>query len=324
MKQKSSTKTQFCILFIKKLLCLILLFISSFSFSQDFARVDATIQLYPETFEDVKKFDSFLSRDFNSDEEKVRAIYGWLINNVSYDPEAYKLFNYTFKNYKERNQKEERTRKKIINYTLETGKAICEGYAMTFEKLLTLQGIENYLIQGDTKTHFKDIDRKFNLNHMWNAIKLNETWYLFDATWGAGKYNGKFIKEPSYYFYKVLPEELIKTHYPEDISDAFLKTSIPFEIFSNQPIYINPSLVLADVETSFNGLIDTNQENDSITFGIIKKAKTIDYAYDGLKNTVKLIATNDSLTQFTIPLQRDAKTLLIYLDDKPVLGYRLK
>jgi transglutaminase/protease-like cytokinesis protein 3 len=173
--------------------------------AQDFDRTDATIQLYPETFDEVAQFDRFLSRDFNTDEEKVRAIYSWLINNISYDPDAYKLFNYNFKDYRERNQKEERSRKKIIEHTLRTGKAVCEGYAMTFEKLLTLQGIDNYLIQGDTKTHFKDIDRKFDLSHMWNAIKIDDSWYLFDTTWGAGKYTSKFVKEPSYYYYQIAP-----------------------------------------------------------------------------------------------------------------------
>ena len=148
--------------------CLLLFFIicaPAFVVGQDYSRADATIQLYPETFDDVAKFSLFLSRDFTEDDEKVRAIYSWLIKNIAYDPKAYKLFNYQFKDYRERNQKEERSREKIIDYTLKSGKAVCEGYAMAFEKLLTLQGIDNFLVQGDTKTHFKDIDRNFDLNH---------------------------------------------------------------------------------------------------------------------------------------------------------------
>ena len=293
-------------------------------FAQDYARVDATIELYPENFEDVSRFDSFLSRDFDSDEEKVRAIYSWLIKNISYDPDSYKLFNYNFKNYRERNQKEERSRKKIIEYTLKTGKAVCEGYAMTFEKLLTLQGIDNYLIQGDTKTHFKDIDREFNLNHMWNAIKIDNNWYLFDATWGAGKFTGRFVKEPTYFYYKTPPAALVKTHYPEDITDAFVEKSLSFTTFSQQPIYIDPSLELADYATSTIGVIKKDQESAVIEFGLNTKPSQISYKYDGDKFPVNGITQTDKGIYFTIPLQRNAETLLIYLDDKPVLAYILK
>jgi len=302
---------------------LVLFVFCSTAVAQDFTKADATIAFYPETFEDASQFDNMLSRDFTNDEEKVRAIYSWLIHNVSYDPEAYKLFNYNFKNYRERNQKEERSRKKIIEYTLKTGKAVCEGYAMTFEKLLTLQGIENYLIQGDTKTHFKDIDRDFNLNHMWNAIKLGDTWHLFDATWGAGKYTDRFIKEPSYFYFKTSPDKFIKTHYPQDISDAFVQDSPTYNHFSQQPIYVDASLVLLN-NTLKNGIINKDQAANDLTFGFETQAVNASYSYDGKKFPVKTIQETEKGINFTIPLQRNAKTLLIYLEDKPVLAYKLK
>lgn len=305
-------------------LIFLVLFTSLSVDAQDYSIADATIEFYPETFEDISKFDQFLSRDFNTDEEKVRAIYSWLIKNISYDPESYKLFNYQFKDYRERNQKEERSRKKIIDYTLRTGKAVCEGYAMTFEKLLTLQGIDNYLIQGDTKTHFKDIDRDFNLNHMWNAIKIDGDWHLFDATWGAGKYTDKFIKEPSYFYYKIAPSALIKTHYPQDISDAFVEESLSYKSFSQQPIYIDASIELAAIATSKVGVIDKDQRANELAFGLLTQVTNASYAYDGKIFPVKTIEETESGINFTIPLQRNAETLLIYLDDKPVLAYKLK
>ena len=57
--------------FLSKTYYLIIIFIALFSnnvFSQDYTRVDATIQLYPERFDEVSRFNSFLSRDFNTDE----------------------------------------------------------------------------------------------------------------------------------------------------------------------------------------------------------------------------------------------------------------
>lgn len=127
--------------------------------AQDFDRVDAIIQLYPKQVESPEDLAKFIHRDFTSEAEKVRAIYGWLIHNVAYDPNEYKKFDYRFTNFRERNQKEERTRNKIIERTLQTGKAVCEGYAFVFEKLCELEGIENYIVRGDTKTQTKDIGR---------------------------------------------------------------------------------------------------------------------------------------------------------------------
>ena len=197
-----------CSLFKKYLLGILLLLSSNISLSiaQSNDVIDATIELYPTSVNTPEELSKFITRDFKTDEAKIRAIYTWLIQNVAYNPAEYKLFNYSFKNYRERNVKEEKTRRQIINHTLQTGSAVCEGYAMVFEKLCQLQGIDNYLVRGDTKTNFNDIGRTFANNHMWNVAIIEGKPYLFDPTWGAGKYNTKFIKEPSYYYYKIKPE----------------------------------------------------------------------------------------------------------------------
>ncbi len=191
----------------KYLICVLMVAVfSGFgSIAQDYERIDASILLYPKYFDTPEQFSKFISRDFSTDEEKVRAIYSWIILNVSYDPEEYKRFNFNFKNLRERNAKEENTRAKVIQRTLNKGVAVCEGYAMLFEKMCELQGIQNYLVRGDIKSNFNDIDRPFKNSHMWNIAILDGETYLFDPTWGAGKYNGKFIREPSYFYYKTDP-----------------------------------------------------------------------------------------------------------------------
>ncbi|MAO09210.1 MAG: hypothetical protein CL596_10910 [Alteromonas sp.] len=307
---------------MKKLLFLVLL-ISLDSFSQDLERVDAVIQLYPETFESAEQFSKFLSRDFTSDSEKVRAIYGWLIQNVAYEPEEYKKYDYTFKNYRERNQKEEKIRAKIINRTLQTGKAVCEGYAFVFEKLCNMQGIENYLVRGDTKTQIKDIGRSFNKNHMWNAVKLEGTWSLFDATWGAGKYRVKFIKEPSYFYYAIAPEQLIKTHFPEMVEDSFLKTPIMFSEFTKRPIIISPEILPEDILSPAKGIVFSNSSQNEVYFEIQTAApKEIQYAYGASKKSV-LFSEKEGVLHFAVPIQLGSDTLIIYFDEKPVLAYKV-
>ena len=147
---------------MKRISLLLCLLISFLSFGQqDYTRVDATIELYPESFDNIDDLSAMISRDFTTDEEKVRGIYTWIIRNVAYDPDEYKKFNYNFKNYRERNSKEEKVREQTIKRTLREGVAVCEGYAMLFEKLCNMQGISNYLVRGDIKTHFTVITRFF-------------------------------------------------------------------------------------------------------------------------------------------------------------------
>jgi len=294
-------------------------------FCQDYERIDATIMLYPEQPESAEQLSKFITRDFFTEEDKVRAIYSWIILNIAYDPEEYKQFNFTFKNYRERNEKEEILREKIIKRTLQKGVAVCEGYAMLFEKLCELQGITNYLVRGDIKTNFNDIGRPFKNSHMWNVAIIDGTHYLFDPTWGAGRYNEKFIKEPSYFYYKTQPELLFKTHYPGMYEDAFIDGIISKEVFADMPLIILDSLKIEDVESPLNGIIMSDMYFDTIDFAINNCNPTeITYSYGKKKVPVKNMSIDDGKLHFSVPLELGVTTLLIYFDNLPALGYVIK
>ncbi|PKA82584.1 transglutaminase superfamily protein [Ulvibacter sp. MAR_2010_11] len=294
-------------------------------FSQDYERIDATILLYPKTFEKAEDLSKFISRDFTTDEEKVRAMYSWIIQNIAYEPDEYKQFDFKFKNYRERNQKEEKTREKVISRTLQKGIAVCEGYAMLFEKLCELQGIQNYLVRGDTKTNFNDIGRSFAKNHMWNVVYIDEEPYLFDLTWGAGRYNGKFIKEPSYFYYKTAPGLFFKTHYPEMLEDAYIDNIVTREVFSTMPLIISERLKIEDVEVPLNGIIRAEDYFDSVAFTINNASpSSVSYSYGKEKIKLESFEKSQGRAKFSIPLELGVENLLIYFDDEPVLGYKIK
>lgn len=294
-------------------------------YAQDVAQIDATIQFYPNQFNDVSKLSQLISRDFTTEEEKVRAIYGWIINNVAYEPSEYEVFNYSFKDYRERNSKEENTRNKTIQRTLQKGIAVCEGYAMLFEKLCELQGIQNYLVRGDIKTSFDDIGREFKRVHMWNVVYIEGRPYLIDATWGAGKYNGGFIKEPSYDWYKTDPAIFVKSHYPDLVEDALLDFQFSRELFSRLPLIIHKSLRIEDVKRPAEGVItsDTNVEN--ITFLIkMELPASISYAFDfGKREKVTNVKKDDAFLEFQIKSKAHSN-LVVYFDDVPALGYKVE
>ena len=310
---------------LKKVLVVFQLLVVNTMVSQDFERVDATILLYPTHCDSPEELSKFISRDFTSEEEKVRAIYSWIIQNIAYEPNEYKKFDYRFSNYRERNKKEEITRNKIINRTLQKGIAVCEGYSFLFERLCELQGISNYLVRGDTKTTLEGIGSEFDSNHMWNVAVIGNKPYLFDPTWGAGKYNEKFIKEPSYYYYKTPPEQFIKTHYPEIFEDAFVSESMSRQDFSNLPLIIDRELLISDIETPKNGIIYTEMYFNEIQIQInITKPKEVSYSY-GLKAVpVKKLTLKNNSLEFSIPIEQGVNNLLIYFDGEPAIGYKIK
>ena len=307
-----------------KLIVVFSVFLSMSAFAQDYERVDAIISMYPNTFDNPEKLSKFIARDFTSEEDKVRAIYTWIIQNIAYDPDEYKQFDYTFSNYRERNEKDEKLRNKIIQRTLQKGVAVCEGYAMLFEKLCEQQGIKNYLVRGDIKSNFPDIGRPFKRVHMWNVASIEGKYYLFDATWGAGKYNGKFIKEPSYFYYKTPPELFIKTHYPDMPEDAFMDEIMSREQFSEQPLIIEKSLLAKDIESPSKGLLFEDAYFGEILFSIKNiDPEKISYSYGTDIISIEEIEREANKIKFNVPLIIGAKTLLIYFDGKPALGYKI-
>lgn len=307
-----------------KFIAPIFLLFSISVFAQNYERVDAVLTMYPSTFDSPEKLAKFIARDFNTEEDRVRAIYTWIIQNVAYDPEEYKKFDYKFSNYRERNEKDEKLRHKIIKRTLKTGRAVCEGYAMLFERLCELQGIKNYLVRGDIKSNFSDIGRPFKRIHMWNVAIIDGNPYLFDTTWGAGKYNGTFIKEPSYFYYKTPPELLIKTHFPDMTEDSFLDNGFTKEQFAEQPLVIEKDLLINDIESPANGLIYSDAYFDEIIFSIknVNPAQ-VSYSYGDLTIEIKDVFREENRIKFNVPLAEKAKQLLIYFDGKPALGYRI-
>jgi len=293
--------------------------------AQDYERIDETILLYPTHCDTPEDLSKFISRDFTTDEEKVRAIYSWIIQNIAYDPEEYKKFNYSFKNYRERNLKEEKTREKIIQRTIQKGVAVCEGYAMLFERLCELQGISNYLVRGDTKSNFQDIGRPFDTNHMWNVAYIDDEPFLFDPTWGAGKYHQKFIKDLSYFYFKTPPQQFIKSHYPDLSEDTFILEAISRDEFSSMPLIIDKNIIYSDIITPNKGVIFSEMYFDEIQFSIMNgHPENVMYSYGDEKFPVTNFNMEEEQMNFSVPLQLGVRNLLIYFDDKPALGYLIK
>lgn len=226
---------------------LILLFIlfSEITFCNDFKRVDAYTRTVIKT-EDFRQMAKKLTVPFMTNQEKVRAIFVWITDNIKYDFEKYRTdrSNGGYTRIYGRSQKEiEIKRQKIkqekVNKVYTSGKGVCEDYSYLFEAMCQAVGIEAKTITGYARFNPADIGRHTNtVNHAWNSVKIDGFWYLLDATWAAGTTDfrtGIFTKKFQEGFFLSDPAVFILNHFPEEPKWQLLPQPISFEGFSMFP-----------------------------------------------------------------------------------------
>lgn len=104
-------------------------------------------------------------KDGMSDLEKETAVYSWIVNNVNYD-------------WTHQDRMKETPRASFTPYGgLVNRKAVCLGYATTFQLLCDLAGVECITVVGAAFSSRED--------HGWNMVRLDGKWYCVDVTWDA-------------------------------------------------------------------------------------------------------------------------------------------
>lgn len=96
--------------------------------------------------------------DCDTDEEKVKSIYNWIIHNFKYD------YRYT----------------PVIQYfdvrkTLSTKKGICYDFAHLFTALCRSQNIPCFVVDGNKRDNIQ-------YHHTWNRVYFNCSWWNLDVT----------------------------------------------------------------------------------------------------------------------------------------------
>jgi hypothetical protein len=237
---------------------------SSFINIDAFAKNDA-----PELIrESVPKLAEYLTNDFSTDLEKVRSIYIWIVHNIKGDMESQLDFVY--------NENSISLNKITSETVLKTRKAVCAGYSQLFADLCSHAGIEARVIVGTVKSAdaFFGVDAdqrafKGGINHAWNAVKIDGSWFFIENTYGAawglaldpntGKshYNPPVIE----YFFRTPPERMIMTHFPEDPQWQLLSRPVSNTDFENgsyfSPGYFIHNLTLLEPTTY---RVNTNKE----------------------------------------------------------------
>lgn len=208
----------------------------------------------PEVELSITALARYLVKPARDDLEKVRAIYRWITDRITYDVDD-------FLGGRPGVCDPEAVLKQRI--------ALCDGYSRLFKSMCDDAGIEAAVIKGLDKGWGYTPGKVFGdaPTHSWNAVKLSGAWYLLDLTWAAGtvKNNG-FVKKLNEFYYLTRPDQFVFNHLPADPRWQLLGDPLIREQWEALPV-LNEFLFAAGVSSqdimktaqrkTFRGLVKT-------------------------------------------------------------------
>jgi Transglutaminase-like superfamily len=200
---------------MRGLFYILFLFLVTFSnaqISNEYLAIDKKMETIPDSLTvSTSGIANFITTNFTTESEKIRAAFYWTAANISYDVVNRNEPNFVY------------TPQEKIAYSLKNRKGVCINYAEVFNEISTKIGIKTVIILGYTKQSAIVT----SIAHAWCASKVDGKWMLYDPTWASGYVNkDTFFKKLNNSFYKVLPSKMILTHMPFDYLWQFLEEPI--------------------------------------------------------------------------------------------------
>ena len=199
----------------------------------DFSQADKNAQHHKgEALLNLPLLTHNLTAQLQTDAERFRAIYYWVCHNIKGNYFLISKNNYKLKKLQNDSlalHNWKRTfRKEVFTRLVEKKETLCTGYAYLIKEMANRAGITCEIVYGRSITGKATKGSSPDVNHSWNAVKLNGTWYLCDATWSAGYTDMstqlfEFDYDNSYFLMK--PETFLKSHIPLDRKWSLLETN---------------------------------------------------------------------------------------------------
>ena len=308
--------------------CLFLIVFNSVSQSK-YIRIDSRASTV-KTFKNLEDLSTKLTFGYKTDLEKVRSIFYWITQNITYDYAQYRSDSinsyYTrIKAYLEEAKTgytDSLYNRLILDTVLKRKAAICDGYARLFKTLCNKSKIKSEMISGMGKNSLNTINTYVS-NHSWNNVFLNEKWYLLDACWATEfdtltkKINPKidefyFLSDPKYFSY---------SHYPDDKKYLYYSNPISKQQFSSLPLVYSHFF-----DSGFDNFIPLNgilakPKNNKITISIGKVFSEKVNDFESQELSLKKTEIRYQLEQKT---DSASTSVIIYYKSKGILEYALK
>lgn len=180
----------------------------SYSESYNYEKIDAHALAAPASAEQsVESLAAYLIKPAANEQDKARAIFRWICQNIDYDLGSY--FTGRLSSTKSED-------------VLKSRSSVCSGYSDLFSALAGEAELEAVEIRGYGKGYSYRPGQKFSgpYNHAWNAVKINGSWHLMDPTWGAGYLgrDGEYHRWFDDHYFMTPPDRFIFDHLPEEES----------------------------------------------------------------------------------------------------------
>lgn len=297
------------------ILFIILSNITIYSQISDFKGVDfknadkIAYSLKGENLKNLPNLSYNLTSNLPNDLEKFRAIYTWVCTNIEGDYSATvinkgkreKLQNDSLKLNNWNNSFKSTVFKKL----LKKQQTVCTGYAYLIKTLSELANIECEIIDGYGRTTTNKTNQNKVPNHSWNAVKINNKWYLCDATWSSGSFDLEEAKFKYNYddgYFLANPELFSKDHYPIDFNWLLTSQTYNLNTFWDQPFIYGSTYKFEILPIEPSKMYVEAEKNKEIHF-LLKASKPIILN----KLTIELISGSNSQTvkPTIIPLQEN-------------------
>jgi len=214
-----------------------------------------------------------------TDREKVRAIFRWITEHIDYNVMPFgqrkKIPRQFYNEPDDSNVALPPLNERIAAKILNTGVAFCDGYSRLFKTLCEHAGINAEVIYGYARTNS---NRRFAVNHAWNSVYIDSTWYLLDVTWASGviSYGNEYIRQYNDFYFLTPPSDFIRDHYPEDLQWTLLKDPPIYREYGQSPFRYS-GYIKAGVNSYFpaKGVIDVSV-GDTILIELKARAEVRD------------------------------------------------
>jgi hypothetical protein len=213
-----------------------------------------------------------LTANYSTQRQKVESIFRWITDNISYNvksltrtgsPVIYEEPDDTARVLKPLTER-------VAETVLRRRIAVCDGYARLFKSLCDHAGIGCEIITGYARVSWDRSHTRFRSNHKWNAVLIDNKWYLLDATWASGfiTFRNEFIREYDSYYFLTPPEQFIRDHYPEDLNWTLMDKPPVVAEFYHSPLRYN-GFIRCGITSYYpqTGVIDVTA-GDSVRFQI--------------------------------------------------------
>lgn len=184
-----------------------------------------------------------LAQHLGTQVEQFRAIYTWVCFNIESDHSFGEITLRKRKKFKNDSLSffnwNNKVRSKMFLRLLGDKKTICSGYAYLIKEMSALAGIDCEIVDGYSRTTKRNVGNIDIPNHSWNAVKLNNKWYLADATLASGYFNideNKFVKNYNDGYFLAEPYLFLKRNYPLNSTWILLDQKPTLQEFVESPI----------------------------------------------------------------------------------------